>query len=359
MRNSNPVSTPGPKACPVDAETVRRAAFGRWSDILQALGMSAEVLAKKRNQPCPACGGTDRFQFIDKGQGRFVCRGLDSMGGDGFTLVQHWLGCDFKTALQAIAATLGLSADIGLPTTPARPEITPKRAAVDPERQRDKLAATWHAAKPVTAGDPVGSYLAQRGLDMAVYPEALRHHHALPYWIEVDGQPQTLGSYPALLAAVTSPAGDLAGLHRIYLTADGHKAAPVHPVTGAVLPCRKLTTVGEGSMQGAGVRLYGPENGVLAVAEGIETALAARVGSGLPCWAAVSAWGLQNIVLPESVTDAYVMGDNDISGTGQRAAHALARRMQEEERQVRVEIPSRPGDDWLDVLNERQRIEVA
>jgi putative DNA primase/helicase len=112
-------------------------------------------------------------------------------------------------------------------------------------------------------------------------------------------------------------------------------------------------------MQGAGVRLYGPENGVLAVAEGIETALAARVGSGLPCWAAVSAWGLQNIVLPESVTDAYVMGDNDISGTGQRAAHALARRMQEEERQVRVEIPSRPGDDWLDVLNERQRIEVA
>jgi putative DNA primase/helicase len=53
------------------------------------------------------------------------------------------------------------------------------------------------------------------------------------------------------------------------------------------------------------------------------------------------------------------MGDNDISGTGQRAAHALARRMQEEERQVRVEIPSRPGDDWLDVLNERQRIEVA
>ena len=343
----------------LDLQEVRRQAFGRWPDILQALGMSADVLAKKRNQPCPACGGDDRFQFIDRGAGRFVCRALDTQGGDGFTLVMHWLGCDFRAALQAVAGALGLSNGSILTPAPARAENPAKAVSVDPARQRDKLAAIWNAARAVSADDPASRYLAGRGLDLALYPDALRHHHALMYWIEVDGKPHQLGSYPALLAAITSPAGDLAGLHRIYLTADGHKAAPIHPTTSEALPTKKLATIGEGAMQGAAIRLYAPEAGVLALAEGIETALAVRLGSGLPCWAAVSAWGMQNIVLPESVTDVYIMADNDTSGTGQRAAHALARRLLTEERQVRVVIPDRPGADWLDTLNERQQMGAA
>jgi len=106
-------------------------------------------------------------------------------------------------------------------------------------------------------------------------------------------------------------------------------------------------------MRGAAVRLYEPENGVLALAEGIETALAVRLGSSLPCWACVSAWGLESVVLSEAVADVYVMADNDVSGTGQKAANALARRLLTEARRVRVVIPKRAGADWLDVYTSR------
>ena len=358
MSKFNPVSTPGPKSRPLDAETVRRAAFGRWPDILLALGVSADALARKRNQPCPACGGVDRFQFIDKGQGRFVCRSLDSLGGDGFTLAMHFLGCDFKTALQAVAGALGLSDDSTLITAPARHAHPPQPVAIDPERQRVKLATIWNAARAISTDDPAGRYLAGRGLDLTVTPAALRCHPCLPYWAQANGKPVHITSYPALIAAVTSPKGVLVGLHRIYLDAAGRKARPIHPDTGEAMPVKKLSTLAEGSMLGAAIHLYEPENGVLALAEGIETALAVRLGTGLPCWAAVSAWGLEHVALPEDVREVYVMGDNDTSGTGQRAAEALGRRLLAEERQVRVVIPDRGGADWLDILNERKQ-EVA
>ena len=59
-------------------------ARGRWKAILLAAGVSEELLAKQ-NKPCPACGGTDRFSFLDRdGDGTYFCRGCG--GGDGFSL---------------------------------------------------------------------------------------------------------------------------------------------------------------------------------------------------------------------------------------------------------------------------------
>ncbi|MCW3480579.1 toprim domain-containing protein [Neisseriaceae bacterium JH1-16] len=343
--------TPGGKVRPLHADEVRRSAFDRWPDILAALGIPVDVLAKKRNQPCPACGGRDRFQFIDKGQGRFVCRSMDSLGGDGFVLAMHWLNADFPTALRAVAGVLGLAGDpagVAIQRTPTPPAAPAKRD------NSTTLARLWSEAKPIRTGDPVARYLAGRGLDLATYPTALRHHPALPYWCEVDGKPLCLGSFPAMLAEVTAPDGRRVALHRLYLTPDGHKARLVHPTTGEPLDTKKLLTAHEGAMRGAAVRLYEPEAGALAVAEGIETALAVRLGSGLPVWACVSAWGLANAALPESVTDVWAFGDHDTSGTGQKAADALARRLIGEARQVRVVLPEQAGTDWLDVYQSRQ-----
>lgn len=44
---------------------VKRRAHGRWTELLRALGVD-ENLLNRRNQPCPLCGGTDRFQYTDK-----------------------------------------------------------------------------------------------------------------------------------------------------------------------------------------------------------------------------------------------------------------------------------------------------
>ena len=93
----------------LNASVVRQAAANRWPVVLAAIGVPADVLRNNRNQPCPVCGGggRDRFQFLDHGRGRFVCRGIEGQGGDGFRLVMHLLNCDFKTALHAVADALG------------------------------------------------------------------------------------------------------------------------------------------------------------------------------------------------------------------------------------------------------------
>lgn len=331
----------------LDLAQLRQQTRDRWPDILMALGIPAEVFTKRRNQPCPACGGSDRFEWIDKGSGRFVCRALDSLGGDGFVLAQHWLGADFFHAAQAVAQVLN-----GAKGEPVRVAAAP--ATTHPQRdQRERLAQLWRAARPVKANDPVGRYLMRRGLSLTTYPSALRYHPALAYWITLHGRPQRLGHFPAMLALVTSPQGINVGLHRTWLTFDGHKAALLHPISGEALPAKKLALGRSGDLSGAAVRLYPPTDGRLALAEGIETALAVCEGSGLPCWAALSAWGLSHAVLPDEITDLFVMADNDANQAGQNAARRLARRMQDDGRQVHLLIPERPDSDWLDVLNEQ------
>lgn len=330
------------------ANEIRRSALDRWHEVLTNLGIPASALTKK-NKPCPACGGHDRFSFTDRnGTGSFVCRGLDNLGGDGFALVMHWLGCDFKTALRVVISALDLSSDIEIKRTLASiPRPTKKR------NQSATVARLWTEASPIQHDDPAAHYLASRGLNLASYPAALRQHQALPYWAEVNNTPVMIGFYPALLAQITNPTGDPVALQRIYLNYAGHKASPLHPVTGEQMDCKKLLTAYDGAMKGSAIRLYEPESGVLALSEGLETALAVRLGSGLPCWAAISAWGLKNVALPKSNTDVFIMSDNDTSGIGQTAANILARRLTSEARRVRVLIPKRADTDWLDVLNEK------
>ncbi|MCG9027370.1 DUF7146 domain-containing protein [Laribacter hongkongensis] len=324
---------------------VKREATGSWPDVLQQLGIPAKVLTK-RNKPCPACGGVDRFSFIDKGYGAFVCRGMDSQGGDGFALVRHYLGCDFMTAVKAVGEALGLLPMSGVCHAPLPP---PQRliGATAPPGQADRggLLAMWDKARPLSLPRPAALYLTGRGLDVPV-SLALRDTPLLPYWHERV----MLGRWPAMLARVTADDGGFAGLHRTYLTHAGHKAAP-RDADGRSLPCKKLATVREGVMRGAAVRLFAPQAGRLALAEGIETALAVHQQSGLPVWACVSAFGLEHAALPDDVQDVFIFADHDRSGTGQRAGERLERRLLREGRRVRLLVPSRPDSDWLDVFN--------
>lgn len=89
-------------------------ARGRWPDILQSLaGLSAEQLTDN-HQPCPLCGGTDRYRFDDlNGTGSWFCNqcgGRDQQGGagSGMDLLLRRTGWDFPTAARRIEAHLGL-----------------------------------------------------------------------------------------------------------------------------------------------------------------------------------------------------------------------------------------------------------
>ena len=144
-------------------EAAKRRASGNWPSILERLGVDAKVLGK-RNQPCPACGGKDRFQFTDKyGDGNYVCRGCGP--GDGFALLQRCLDWKFIEALQAVEDLLGIAPD----------RLQQGRPGASATGMRQLAMAIWQEAKPVQAGDAVATYLARRGIVLARVSGGVAH----------------------------------------------------------------------------------------------------------------------------------------------------------------------------------------
>lgn len=332
----------------INIDAVKDAARDRWPSILQAAGVDPKHLSNKHGA-CPVCGGKDRFRFTDKdGRGCYVCNKCRPDGGDGFHLLAAYRGCNFIEAARCVSDYLGGAAVMA--TAPSPEELAQRKAKEEAEQKRTWLEnravnlTLWRHSRPVMSGSPVGRYLRSRGLMLASYPQALRFHVGLPYWERgSDGRPVKLGDYCAMVAAIQSPDDKLICVHKTYLTGAGHKAQVPNP---------KKMTKPSGQLLGSAVRLFpaGPE---LALAEGIETALAVHLASGLPVWSALTANGLAAVVLPECVRTVHIMADNDENQTGQSAAKKLAERLVMEGRTVHILIPSIVGMDWLDVYASR------
>lgn len=99
------------------------AAAGRWPALLMELGgLSAEQLTD-RHQPCPSCGGTDRYRWDnDDGPGGWFCNqcgGKDGRGGagSGIDLLMRVRGWDLKQACAAVERHLGIATPIPDPPT--------------------------------------------------------------------------------------------------------------------------------------------------------------------------------------------------------------------------------------------------
>lgn len=203
-------------------------------------------------------------------------------------------------------------------------------------------AALWANTMPVSDGDPVSLYLRRRGLAGPV-PEHLRLHPHLTYW---DGGNR--GAWPAMVAPLVSPDGRVLALHRTYLTAGGCKA----PV-----PTIKKLTGAAGPLAGACIPLHDARQGVIGIAEGIETAQAAHLASGLPTVAAYCAGNLAAYTWPAGVRRIVVFADADPAGAA--AAQSLKARAVRAGLSVAVMTPSTPGADWCDVWAQRGAVAVA
>lgn len=101
-------------------------AQGHWPSILGALaGLSSEQLTDK-HQPCPLCGGRDRYRFDDQeGTGSWFCNqcggpAQSGGGGSGMELLMRRTGWTFAEAAKRIEEHLGI--------TPQRPEPPTKGA---------------------------------------------------------------------------------------------------------------------------------------------------------------------------------------------------------------------------------------
>lgn len=328
-----------------DYEILREQARGRWEQILLALAPElSEALEKApRHAPCPVHGGKDGFRFFkdyeDTGGG--ICNTCGPYP-NGFMILQWLRGWDFPQALAAVAEVLGN----GMPA-PRNGNGTSVpvngNGRKDDNRLRALLKKTWVAAVPLdhAYAMPARLYLRRRGLSGPI-PDC-RCHPDLPYFEggEIKGQ------YAALVFILRDVEGRPVTLHRIYLDLDGRKAPVASPKKTMPYPSdRKLL--------GALVRLGYPKKEPLGLAEGIETALAVREATGQVCWAATSAAFLEAAALPSWVRRVTIWADNDLSGTGQKAALRLAERLKREGRKVKVHIPDRPAErkswDWADVL---------
>lgn len=114
---------------------------------------------------------------------------------------------------------------------------------------------------------------------------------------------------------------------------------------------KKLTSPEQpGTVTGAAIRLTEPTDRI-ALAEGIETALAVHESTGVPVWATVSAHGMESVQLPLEIRTVELWADNDLSGVGQKAAEKAAERFLKEGREVYILIPPMEDSDWLDMLN--------
>lgn len=218
-----------------------------------------------------------------------------------------------------------------------------ERAARDAERKLETAAGIWKSTLPL-AGSLAEVYLRSRGLTIGEEPN-LRFHSALPY--------PNAGKHPALVARVQGPDGRGVGVWRIFLTPDGAGKADV-----------ENAKLGLGNVAGGAVRLGG-EGPVIGIAEGVETALAAReLDRRQPVWAGLSTSGVAGFAPPPFVKRIRVFPDGDsarfrkqagqVTGEiseppGLRAARALADRSAVMGIPISIVEPPVNGD-YLDVL---------
>jgi putative DNA primase/helicase len=338
-------------------DEVMRYANGCWDSILAALAPQLQPALEKggrRHVPCPVHGGKDGFRvFQDVADtGGCVCNTC-GVRSDGIATLMWVNGWRYSSTVKAVAEYLRVG---NASVKPARrPPPAPKKkadTAEDDERMRQNLNRVWNATIPISDRDaePARLYLARRGISIPP-PETLRFHPSLAYH---DGD-KRIGEYPAIIAMVSGTQGNPVTIHRTYLTTDGKKA----PVES---PKKLMSYPKDRKIVGGAIRLVDPGH-VLAVAEGLETALAVLEGTGLPVWCAVNALLLENFVPPSQVDRVLVFADKDRpteqhpKGHGQEAAKHLVQRLWEKGIKASAivpagEIPSgQKSLDWLDILN--------
>jgi putative DNA primase/helicase len=293
------------------------------SAILATLGNAPEVI-----EP----GRFHRFATSDRrGDDAGWCKLFEDMHGGVFGCYRQGISEKWSVGKRATRAQ---RAELARQATAAAAE----REAQQRKQWADnaqRMARTWAECEPLVSGDPVTMYLKRRGFGgVWPLPEVLRLHRALPYWHGT----QILGIFPAMVAPIVAPDGRSVALHRTYLTADGRKAE---------VPTVKKVTGATGPLAGACIPLHKPARGVLGVCEGIETALAVSLASGVPTVAAYCAGALAGFQWPANLQRLVTFADNDKAG--REAAATLRSRALAARLRCDVLTPTDQGRDWADV----------
>lgn len=256
-------------------------------------------------------------------------------------IVHCHAGCSRNDVLDELIR-LGLLDGAGSDRPPDPAELEQQREAE--ERRRAKRIADalyfWQQETVDPDRTVVERYWAIRGLSDLPIPPVIRASRS---WLR---HPEG-GSRPAMVALVEHVESGPVAIHRTWLQTDSLAKASFRD------PRLSLGPVGGGAIRLAQAR----EDVPLIVGERIETTASAMLVMGWPSWAALSAGGIERLILPPLplAMTVFVAADNDPNGTGERAARIAAKRWIVEGREVRIALPPVPGSDWSDVLLGRDR----
>ena len=238
-------------------------------------------------------------------------------------LFHCFAGCSQKDVLAALEHQ-GVSArSLFCGSTALIPAAPPKE--IKPSANAQRL---WRQARRLP-GSIAQTYLQKRLINITS-PE-LRFLERTPL-----GPKGHVRFLPAMLAAVRTDA-DIMAIHRTFLLPDGSGQADFRK------PKRALGSMGTGA-----VRLFPPKDGVLGLAEGIESAKSATQLTGIPTWATLGNERFGIVTIPESVTNLFLFVDHDAGGD--LAEAKACEHFQMPGRSIIPRRPYRRDDDWNDEL---------
>lgn len=292
---------------------------GLWEHVFwEDLRILDERHIKGKQGPCPVCGGKDRFRFDNKeNRGTWYCNACGA--GDGYALYMLVKGLgNFNEAVKQCEKVYGS----------LKPKLVEKQL-----NTKQLLNKLWKGTTNDTT--ELVRYFNTRGIVRVpdgVLGRILRFHPHCPW---KDGS--VVGYAPAMLARVFHLDGTPATIHRTYLSTD--------------VPLRKMLMPHDGTLRGCCIPL-GKASGTIGAAEGIETALSCYQMFGVVTWATYCADQLERFVVPTSIDNLVVYGDNDSSYVGQAAAYTLAKRAHKANPELNIEvlIPREADADFNDVL---------
>ncbi|MBA2653785.1 MAG: toprim domain-containing protein [Gammaproteobacteria bacterium] len=344
--NQAPLQTALNKSIKNDStlKSITSKAQDRWEKILSFSGINNSLL-KKETSTCPIWCGLNCFRFIDNGFGSFICYWCES--GDGLRLLQLYRKCDLATAFAMVSKAL---------CNPIKRNITSSKhissylniqkanqpnniSKNDLGKRRKSLNLIWNQGKPISIGDPIDHYLRLQGIKLDTFPSILRFHPQLSYY----GDHHVLvGAFPAIVTLVQDKDNKCVTIHRTYLGSGC--LAKVHQ------PRKLMAPIIPGSTVGATIKLYGPNQGKLALTAGIERALAFFNSTQTPVWAALSEEGMDRILLPKEVNEVLLVVSED-NWKSQRAINLLHKRLISEGRKVKKIKPKR-AEQLIELLPE-------
>lgn len=343
-------------------------AQGKWEGIYSALAgvdlADAMRARPKTHTACPVHGGRngDAFRLMAdwRESGAMVCNtcGRFPNGIVALAWLKGWTNQQAAAAVDEVLEGGNVTYAPVVERQHSSAEDADKQAGKDEFAMRCLLEA-WEGAVPLghDAAEPVLRYFDRRGLTPMEGPLAdLRCHPALGYW---EGG-KRVGTYPALVALVRQPSGEVATIHRTYLTGDGHKAPVAASAVKKLMPRPSFAPI-----TGAAVRLDEGSGRILHTAEGIETALAVRNITGEATWSGISSTLLPSIEPLPGVESIVIWCDRDpdcqgtdgriIQGAGRHAAERAVARLEARGLRAMAMLPpalKHPSEtvDWNDVV---------